>query len=180
MRIISGREKGRKLKNVKGKKTRPTQDRVKESIFNMIASFIPGAVGLDLFSGTGNLGLEALSRGAKHFVFVEKDYQSVETIKENIKKCDFQNRSIVYRGDAYKYLSICEEKFNLILMDPPYCENLTNKALDTIFKRLLLHKDGVIVIEHRVGEKVIDRSGYKIIKEKNYGDTGITILIGGI
>jgi len=180
MRIISGREKGRRLRTVKGNRTRPTQDRVKESVFNIITPYIPGATGLDLFSGTGNLGLEALSRGAKKFVFVEKNYRSIEIINENIKKCNFQKQSTVYRGDAYKYLTICEEKFKLILMDPPYDKKLAEQALDIIFKRLLLHKNGIIVIEHRVGEKFIDKPGFKVIKEKKYGDTGITILIGGI
>jgi 16S rRNA (guanine(966)-N(2))-methyltransferase RsmD len=179
MRIIAGKARGRILKTTKGTKTRPTQDRVKEALFNIITPFVPGAYGIDLFSGTGNLGLEALSRGAEHFVFVEKNSKNIKVIKENIKNCDFIDKAVVYKSDVYEYLSISKEKYDLILMDPPYGKDLVSKALEIISERGLVKRDGIIVIEHRANESIGVNTEFRFFKEKIYGDTGITILMGG-
>lgn len=180
MRIIAGKAGGRVLKTIKGTKTRPTLDRVKEALFNMITPFVPDAYGIDLFSGTGNLGLEALSRGAKEFIFVEKESRNIKVIKENIELCGFGDMSHIIRGDVFDYLKKTGEKYDMILMDPPYGKNLADQALEIIAEKRLLKKSGIIVVEHSSNETLDAKSYFNLFKEKVYGDTGITILVGGI
>ncbi len=149
MRVIAGIARGRKLisKDIKG--TRPTLDRVKESLFNILGYPLNGLLVLDLFSGTGNLGIEALSRGADKVVFVDNNLECYKLINKNINILGFEERSDVLKADAESFLSNTNMKFDIILMDPPY------KNIDLIFKVIkivnegsILKQDGLLVIEH--------------------------------
>ena len=132
MRIISGSARGRRLKELQGMDTRPTTDKVKEALFNIIQFEIEGRRVLDLFGGTGQLGLEALSRGAEHCTFTEQRREAAALIRENIKACGFQDRTHVVQGDAISFLSGCREKFDLIFLDPPYQTQLLEQTLELL------------------------------------------------
>ena len=129
MRVITGTARGRKLKDLPGLDTRPTTDKVKESIFNIVQFDIEGRRVLDLFAGTGQLGIEALSRGAEKCVFVDQSREAAKVIGENVKTTGFENRSRVAQGDAISFLTSCREKFGLAFLDPPYASDLLDKAL---------------------------------------------------
>ena len=129
MRVITGTARGRKLKELQGMETRPTTDKVKESLFNIIQFDIEGRRVLDLFSGTGQLGIECLSRGAASCIFVDIRKEAATLIRENVALCGFQDRSRVVQGDYLAFLTGCREKFDLILMDPPYASEMLEKAL---------------------------------------------------
>ena len=176
MRIIAGQAGGRKLKSAKGTSTRPTLDRIKESIFNMIVSYIPGAEGLDLFAGFGTLGLEAISRGAKRIDFIEKDYRNIRVIKENIAICNFMDMARVIKKDVFDFLWNTGQQYNLILLDPPYGEDMVSPAISIIHERDLLANNGIIVAELGQGEMVGEFNGLEMIREREYGDTKIVIL----
>lgn len=175
MRIIAGTAGGRKLKSIKGTPTRPTLDRVKESLFSIINFYIPAASVLDLFAGFGSLGLESLSRGAKELLLVEKNKRNIQVIKENVEICNFSDKSTVIRDDVFIFLQNISSVFDLILMDPPYGKNYAVRALELIIKNKVIAQDGIVVVEHGVEEKMKDYQFLTIIKSKSYGDTGITI-----
>ena len=122
MRVITGKARGVTLKTPEGMRTRPTTDRVKEALFSIIQFELPGAKVLDLFGGTGQLGIEALSRGAKSAVFVDEREDACRLIKENLRRTKLEQDAQVVRSDYLAYLSRCREKFNIILLDPPYAE----------------------------------------------------------
>ena len=130
MRVISGSARGRRLGELKGMETRPTTDKVKESLFNIIQFDIEGRRVLDLFGGTGQLGIEALSRGAEHCTFVDQRRDAAALIKENLKATELSDRSRVVQGDSLAFLQSCREKFDLIFLDPPYQEDLLERALE--------------------------------------------------
>ncbi|MFP4016015.1 MAG: 16S rRNA (guanine(966)-N(2))-methyltransferase RsmD [Halanaerobiales bacterium] len=182
MRIIAGESKGRKLKSIKGTSTRPTLDRVKESLFNIITPYILVDRGLDLFAGFGGLGLEALSRGVRTLVFVEKDFRNSKVIKENISSCGFEDRAKLQTEDVMRFLENTSDKFDIIFMDPPYKENLVEKSLALIDKNDLLNQYGVIVAEHESNHE-IDMSefskSFTQLRHKVYGDSAITVLSKG-
>ena len=146
MRVISGIARGRKLNQPKTDLIRPSKDMVKESMFNIIQFDIPGARVLDLFAGTGQLGIEALSRGAKSAVFVDKNSESIKLIKENLKICDFSDISMVYNSDAVKYLEY-EENFDIIFLDPPYDSTLASEAVLKVSEFDKLTKNGIMMCE---------------------------------
>lgn len=175
MRIIAGIAGGRKLKSIKGTPTRPTLDRVKESLFNIINFYIPAARVLDLFAGFGGLGLESLSRGAKELLLVEKNKRNIKVIKDNVEICNFSNKATVIRDDVFIFLQNTNSDFDLILMDPPYRKGYVVRTLELIIKNRVIVQDGIVVVEHGVNEKMEDYQFLKIIKSKSYGDTGITI-----
>ncbi len=179
MRIIAGQAGGRKLKSAKGTSTRPTLDRIKESIFNMIVSYLPGAAGLDLFAGFGTLGLEAISRGAKRIDFVEKDYRNIRVIKENIALCSFKDMARVIKKDVFDFLRNTAQQYNLILLDPPYGAGMVSPTISLIEERGLLDKNGIIVAELGQGERVGEFNGLAMLREREYGDTKIVILQWG-
>ena len=129
MRVITGIARGRRLKEPNGMETRPTTDRVKEGIFSSIQFEVEGRKVLDLFGGTGQMGIEALSRGAAHCTFVDLQKQAVAIIRENVNSTGFADQSTVIQGDALAYLSRCREKFDLIFLDPPYESGLLEKAM---------------------------------------------------
>ena len=132
MRVISGTARGRRLKELQGMDTRPTTDKVKESIFNIIQFEIEGRRVLDLFGGTGQLGIEALSRGAERCTFVDQRRDAVNLVRANLKACQLTDRARVVQGDSIGFLSGCAESFHLVFLDPPYATNLLENALKKI------------------------------------------------
>lgn len=147
MRVISGTAGGRRLKELQGMDTRPTTDKVKESLFNIIQFEIEGRKVLDLFGGTGQLGIEALSRGAEHCTFVEQRRDAIALIRENVKYCDLQNQARIVQGESLSFLTTCREKFDVIFLDPPYQTDLLDRSLELITKFDILNEHGIIICE---------------------------------
>ncbi len=177
MRIIAGDFKGRRLFAPKDDRIRPTTDKVKESIFNMIAPYLEDAVVIDLFSGTGNLGLEALSRGAKRCYFGDKSKESMALTRQNVALCKQQDRAIAILGDYEYVLGKIREKADLIFLDPPYQEGLMTDCFHIISQENLLSEDGVIVAEHGAKDPLDDEiAGFTKIKERIYGTISISIF----
>ena len=176
MRVISGSARGTVLKTPTGITTRPTADRVKEALFSIIQFDLPGSSVLDLFGGTGQLGIEALSRGAKSAVFVDSGKQACALIRENLKKTSFLDNSRVLCSDYLTYLSSCKEKFNIIFLDPPYEEVFLENSLKTITEIDILQSNGIIVTERPLGKDLnVDFPGYSRSKDYNYGNTLLTL-----
>lgn len=178
MKVISGIYKGRKITGYDIEGTRPTIDRVKESLFAMIQEDIPKSMVLDLFAGSGSLGIESLSRQAKHVYFVDHNKKAISTIKNNIKTIGINNCTIIYDDykKALKTLKDQNIKFDLIFLDPPYETEYIKKSLEFIEKYDLLAKDGLIICESNSKNKIIISSSWKEIKEKKYGDKWVVIL----
>ena len=175
MRIISGTARGRRLKEPANYDIRPTTDKVKESIFNIIQFEIEGRRVLDLFAGTGQLGLEALSRGAGSCVFVDESNAAIKIVGENIKTCGFEKQSQVLRSDALSAVARLG-KFDVILLDPPYDTELLNKVLAKIIEIDILKVNGIILCESRSEAKLPDVSApYKLRKEYKYGKIKLTL-----
>lgn len=148
MRVISGTARGTNLNTLEGDNTRPTLDRVKESLFSIIQTLIPKSRILDLFAGSGALGIESLSRGAEHAVFCDKSYKASEILKKNIEKTHFEEKSTIITKDYLKALEeLKNEKFDIIFLDPPYKLNLVGKAVEKILELDILNEDGVIIVE---------------------------------
>ncbi|MCH5211448.1 MAG: 16S rRNA (guanine(966)-N(2))-methyltransferase RsmD [Oscillospiraceae bacterium] len=175
MRIISGCRRGHKLFEFEGKDVRPTTDRVKESIFNMIASYIHGARVLDMFAGSGALSFEMLSRGAEYAVLLDKDKQSVELIKKNIKALKFDSLCDVREISCFDYAKNCNEQFDVIFLDPPYNKGCIEPALAAIVHNDLLYEDGIVVLESDNTDFRNETEGLRLVKQKRYGRTFITI-----
>lgn len=176
MRIITGEYKGRKLESPKDNSIRPTTDKVKEAIFSIIAFDVPGAVCVDLFAGTGNLGLEALSRGAARCYFGDKSRESLALVRKNIAICGAQDKSIVMAGEYQKVLSSIREKADIFFLDPPYKDGLMQDCISLITENKLLAKDGIIIAEHGKDEKLPDEiADFTKIKERKYGAIIISI-----
>ncbi|WP_394355733.1 16S rRNA (guanine(966)-N(2))-methyltransferase RsmD [Caldicoprobacter guelmensis] len=177
LRIIAGRWKGRRLLAVKGMHTRPTSDRVKEAIFNILQRCIEGANVLDLFAGTGNLGLEALSRGCARVVFVEKDPRAVDVLNKNRASLGCTEQTAVIRDDVFhaiKRLS-CQERFDIIFADPPYGKGLETPLLNAIAENDVLCQDGVVILEHSSRDPQPDRVGNLVkLQDRRYGNTEIS------
>lgn len=160
---------------MKGDTTRPTADRVKESLFNIIAAYIPEAEVLDLFAGTGNLGIEALSRGARSVVFVDKSRECMQVIKENLDHTKLTSAGSIIvdeAANALARLSAGGKRFDVIFLDPPYNKNLLQEALDFMAKNDIIKDDGVIVAE-RDAEDVLPEEVGKLhkVRDQKYGDT---------
>lgn len=175
MRIIAGQAGGLKLKSLKGRDVRPTLDRVKESMFNIIAFYLPEAEVLDLFAGFGNLGIEALSRSAKNCDFVELKRAHLNIIEENLTKARLLEQAELYQQDVYLYLKSCNKKYDLIFMDPPYQKKMTTEAIELIIKNNLLKKNGLIISEKSASEKTTEFEELNLIKNKTYGNSLLTI-----
>lgn len=180
MRIIAGERRGAKLEAVPGLNTRPTADRVKESLFNIIQMDITAdTVVLDAFAGTGNLGLEALSRGAKQAVFVEQDAQALAVLRRNIQKCHFEERAEVIAGDIFEVIPrLANRTFDLILLDPPYRKNLYESVISFITKYHLLGEYGILVSECSKSTPFTWENNKSIncYKSKSYGDTVLSFF----
>lgn len=176
MRIIAGELKGRRLFTPKNSNIRPTTDKVKESIFSMIAAYLEDAVVIDLFSGTGNLGLEALSRGAERCYFGDKSRSSLDLTRQNIAYCKQERNAVTILGDYEYVLRKIPEKVDLIFLDPPYSEGLIDHCFELISEHSLLADEGIIVAEHGIKTPMEDKLwGFTKIKEKKYGTIAISI-----
>jgi 16S rRNA (guanine966-N2)-methyltransferase len=180
MRVIAGEHKGRQLKAVPGSNTRPTTDKVKESIFQIIGPFFQGGKALDLFAGSGSLGIEALSRGMDYCIFVDKHPKAIRTIYENTSMLRLDDQIEVFRTDAYRALGAVAKRelsFDLIFLDPPYRKVSYTEVLEIIRKEKLLTKDGIIYCEHEINDELpIEVPGLNLIKQAKYGGTiGVTI-----
>ncbi len=175
MRIIAGTFKRRVLKEVPHKGTRSTKDRVKENLFNMLPP-LQGATVLDLYAGSGALGLEALSRGADNAFFCEKDKTAFSVLSDNVDALALNPRATLEKGDALSLLRRLNAPFDIILLDPPYNQSLSDKSLEIINERHLLNPGGVIAILHASSEKITIPSTLETVKTRTYGITGLTFL----
>ena len=175
MRVIAGKARRLNLKTIEGLETRPTTDRVKESVFNILIPYIPCESVLDLFSGSGGMGIEALSRSCKSCVFVEKDKNALDIIHKNLEKARFTQEAEVIAGDAFDYLKRCKTVFNLIFLDPPYNLGLLRPVFDSFYKHNLLADDGVIVVETEASGESVDDDRFTCIKQAKYGKTVISV-----
>ncbi|GAA0078015.1 16S rRNA (guanine(966)-N(2))-methyltransferase RsmD [Clostridium sp. CTA-5] len=177
MRIISGKARGRKLIPPATMETRPTLDRVKEAMFSMIQGYIPDAVVIDVFAGTGSLGLESASRGAKEVYLVDKSAVTFPLLKQNVENLKFQDFCFPLNMDSYEVLKSLSKKgkvFDLIFIDPPYCKEMIPKAIEIIKKENILNRNGIIVTKIDSIEEIYD--GYEDIiltKSRKYGNTTV-------
>ena len=176
MRVITGKARGIQLKTPDGMLTRPTADRVKEALFSIINFDVPGAKVLDLFGGTGQLGIEALSRGAESAVFVDSREESCKLIRENLRRTKLEQNAKVIRSDYLDYLNRCRESYNIIILDPPYAEVYLENALKRITEIDILQSDGIIITERPLGKELPwDFEGYTRSKDYKYGKILLTI-----
>ena len=176
MRVITGSAGGTNLKAPSGLRTRPTADKVKQALFNIIQYEIAGSV-LDLFAGSGQLGIEALSRGAESCVFVDEGREANEVIRENLRRTHLTEKAQVIRGDYQTYLKSCRKRFRLIFLDPPYGENYLENAIKFISEIDILTEGGIIVTE-RSAEKTLEGDFLGLVRSKDYhyGKTVITLF----
>lgn len=170
MRVIAGTAKGTQLKTPDGMLTRPTTDRVKEALFSILQFDLPSKHVLDLFGGTGQLGIEAISRGAASGVFVDMRRDACNLIRENLKRTHLEGKSRVIQSDYLEFLTRTKEQFDIIFLDPPYAENFLENAIKKITEIDILHSGGIIVTE-RPSEKPlsVEYEGYERSKDYRYG-----------
>lgn len=174
MRVITGKARGTTLKTLEGVSVRPTTDRVKEAVFSIIQFEIEGRRVLDLFAGSGQLGIEALSRGAESAVFVDADKNSVRVVKENLSKTKLEQFASVAQTDSLAFLSMTDRVFDIAFLDPPYGTGLLQKALDKVGDRMA--QGGLVICEHPFGETLADEpNGLTKQKEYKYGKTAVTV-----
>ena len=185
MRIIAGSLRGKKIKSLPGLATRPLLGRVKKSLFDILGDRVVDASLLDLYAGTGSVGIEALSRGASYVLFVEKDTRLTRLIKENLKKCDLEKKGEIAEIDILSYtkgdrkFSLLEQ-FDLIFAGPPYKLNLTGDTLDIILKLNLLRKNGWVICQHHFKEKVPEKKGFlSLFRKERYGKTVMSFYKAG-
>ena len=177
MRVITGKARGIVLRTPTGMATRPTADRVKEAIFNIIQFEVPTARVLDLFGGTGQLGIEALSREAKSAVFVDEREDACRLIRENLKRTKLEQYGRVIRADYMAYLRTCKEKFDIILLDPPYAEVFLENSLKMITEIDILQSGGIIAVERPLGkELLLEFSGFNRSRDYKYGNVLLTMF----
>ncbi len=179
MRVISGTRKGLPLKAVPGAGTRPTTDKVKESIFNMIGPYFEGGLAVDLFAGSGGLGIESLSRGIDTCIFIEKDPRAIQIIHENLKKCKLEDQAEVYKADATRAIKALEKRqarVDLLFLDPPYQKVSYYELIEQFVEKNLLTENAVILCEHEKGVDLPNQYGPFVLARKElYGSTIISI-----
>ena len=178
MRVISGFLKGREIKGYTIDGTRPTMDRVKESMFAIIQDYIKDSICLDLFAGTGNLGIEAISNGAKKVYFNDKNKIACKIIKETIDKFQIQDKSEILNKDYMDALEYYKEnhiKFNIVFLDPPYDNKVITEIFKTLYRKKLLKRDAIVVCEYT--DQNIEEEYFEIIKSKNYGYKKVGIYV---
>ncbi len=173
MRVIAGSARRIQLRTPEGMGTRPTQDRIKETLFNMLQSDLADCRFLDVFSGSGGIGIEALSRGAEYVVFIENNREALECIKENLKKTRFEKQADVIASDylaALQTLNHRKDCFDIVFMDPPYRMDYEKKVLEYLKDSSLIHEDSLIIFEAALDTKIDDLEdmGYSIYKVKEY------------
>jgi len=179
MRVVAGERKGTPLKAIAGTTTRPTTDKVKESIFNIIGPFFEGGIVLDLFAGSGGLGIEALSRGAERAIFIEKDRKAFQMLKENIQKCRYEEKAELYCTDAsraVKALLKRDIQIDYVFVDPPYKKLEYYNFVSLLAEGGKLSQDAIIVCEHSSEVHLSKEFGpYVLVREETYGNTNISI-----
>jgi 16S rRNA (guanine966-N2)-methyltransferase len=171
MRVIAGSRRSLPLKTLEGDTTRPTADKYKETLFNCIQMDVPGSRFLDLFAGSGAVGIEALSRGAKHAVFIENNRDALDIVKQNIHFTKFESESDILRGDAISYLRrLPVVDFDIIFIDPPYGMGLERQALEILSDKKFKNQDVIIIAESKLDEDYdfIEDTQFRIYKTKNY------------
>ncbi|SFL58246.1 16S rRNA (guanine(966)-N(2))-methyltransferase RsmD [Salibacterium qingdaonense] len=179
MRVISGKYKGKPLRAVQGMKTRPTSDKVKEAVFQLIGPYFEGGAVLDLYAGTGGVGIEALSRGLNQAVFVDKHPRALKVIKQNLHQAGVKEETEVYRSEAERALTALTKRqrsFDYIFMDPPYADDPIPALLGIISEENLLRPNGIIICEHSSAAELpahINRLEQQAVRR--YGDTSISI-----
>jgi 16S rRNA (guanine(966)-N(2))-methyltransferase RsmD len=178
MRIIAGDYKGRRLAAPTDRSVRPTPDRVKEALFSMLGASVEDAVILDLFAGSGNLGLEALSRGAKICYFGDNSKDSIRLVQSNVAHCKAEEKSRIILGDYRNVLTQIREKLDVVFLDPPYREDLWLDVVETIAGRDMMNPEGLIVMEHpKEIEFPQELRGFRKIKERRYGTVVLSIYM---
>ncbi len=181
MRVIAGSRRSLPLKTLEGDNTRPTADKYKETLFNCLQMDVPESLFLDLFSGSGAIGIEALSRGAKHAVLVENNKQALDIIKQNIHFTKFENEAEIVKSDVISYLSrLGKVNFDIIFIDPPYGKGLEKEALEILSSKTFTNPDFKIVVEAKLEEdfSFIDDTKFMIYKTKNYKTNKHVFLCG--
>ena len=177
MRVITGKARGTVLKTPEGLQTRPTAARVKEALFSIIQFDVPGAKVLDLFGGSGQLGIEALSRGAKQAVFVDESDAACKLIRENLRRTKLESDARIIRSDYMAFLNSCHDKFDLIFLDPPYAEVFLENAIKRISEIDILQSGGIIVAERPLGKEILwDFPGFSRSKDYKYGNCLLTLF----
>ena len=180
MRVITGSARGRRLKELEGMETRPTTDRVKEGLFNVLQFDIEGRKVLDLFAGTGQLGIECLSRGAASAVFVDRRPDAAALTRENLKLCGLTDRSRVVAGDSMEFLKAAREKYDLIFLDPPYEAGLLEPAVAHLTAFDILNPHGIIVAEHPADRSLpAPAAPYRVRRTYRYGRIALTLIRRG-
>ena len=176
MRVITGSARGVSLQTPAGLQTRPTTDRVKENLFNIIQFDIPGAQVLDLFAGSGQLGIEALSRGAQSAVFVDQGKEAIAAVQRNLAATKLHDHAQVVQSDSFSYLQSCRRKFDLIFLDPPYSGNFLEKAIVVISENDILSDCGIIICERPIEkEELPEISNLMRSRDYQYGKMLITL-----
>ncbi len=175
MRVISGDYKGRKLKTVAGEVTRPTSDFVKESIFNILQFDVEGRNVFDAYAGTGQMGIEALSRGAVSCVFVDMSSEAIVVLKANVAHVECASKSKIIPGETLGYIASTKEKFDLIFLDPPYKTALMPKSLQAIKSFDILREGGIICCEAASDEKLPELEGFTMGKMYKYGSKSVVL-----
>lgn len=178
MRVVAGEYGGRRLKAVPGMKTRPTTDKVKEAMFNIIGPYLDGGQVLDLFAGSGGLSIEAVSRGAEHATLVDRQYQAIKTIHENLSVTKEEDKFTVLKGDAYKMLNKLakqEQGFDYVFLDPPYKKQQILELMEQLKNLGLLNTDALIICEtDQVADLPEELADFELIKKADYGITELT------
>lgn len=178
MRVISGTAKGKKLNSLEGIETRPTLDRVKEAVFNIIQFDIKEAVVLDLFSGSGALGIEALSRGAKEAILCDASNKAIKIINKNLEETKLKEKAKVFNNDYLETLNkIKDKKFDIIFLDPPYKSDYVEKSIEYISKHNLLTENGIIIVETNDKNKIDEIKAKKHLEVYDTRKYGIAIII---
>lgn len=173
MRIITGSRRGKKLRTLEGNAVRPTSDHIKESLFNILQFNIEGRVFLDLFAGSGQIGLEALSRGAERAVFVDSAKASCAVVEDNIRTTDFSGKATVVHSDFSAFLMRTREQFDIAFLDPPYRTGTLEKALLAVVSHM--NRGGIVVCEHPTDEPLPDKAGEFVrVKDYRYGKILLT------
>ena len=174
MRVITGTARGRNLLTLPGEDVRPTTDRVKEAMFSIIQFEVEGSQVLDLFAGSGQLGIEALSRGAAYATFVDSAKESIDCVKTNLQKTNLKQNSCVVQTDAFSFLKTSSGSFDIALIDPPYSKGLVQKALPLVAERM--NPNGVIICEHPHGEEMPEKAGaFELYRQYKYGKLALTV-----
>lgn len=179
MRVIAGEAKGRQLKSITGDNTRPTTDKVKEALFSILTPYLNGGIVLDLFAGTGGLGIEALSRGMSQAIFIDHNKNSIEVLNQNVNHCHFADRTEIYRNDAKRALKALKKRelsFDLIFIDPPYKQESYIELIDYLAEHNMVNDKGLIVAEHDAKLELPNSiSTFVKIKHTIYGTIGLSI-----